>query len=309
MRGWNSKRGSRALRISLVFLLVFFVYLAQAPRVRSWGWSTHQFIAQKAIELMPDSYDWFFSTYSSVIIEYSIKPDQWKDGDPYEQYRHWYHVDIPHGESQYWDGVLPWAVEDNFNMFVQFLEDGNWNLAAQLAGVISHYISDASNPLHATSDFNPGGNHGAFESTVNSHLGEINMNIPGFVPQEVNIFNSTMQMLSDSYAWTSTLNPLLEDDILWNSTIQSIVEERLRASAQLQANIWYTGMILGVGLGPISSSVDTITPYWRNSTPFTITATVSGDVQSVSLYYRYSTNNSSWGGWTVLGVDYAAPYS
>jgi len=308
LRVRNIGRGSTALTIGLMFLLVFLVHLSQVPCAHPWGWSTHQFVAQKAIELMPDNSEWFFSTYSSVIIEYSVKPDQWKGSDPNESYRHWYHVDHPHDESQYWDGVLPWAVEDNFNMFVQFLRENNWSRAAQLAGVISHYIGDASNPLHATSDYTPGGNHGAFESTVDSHLGEMNMDMPGFVPQELeNVFNSTMQLLDDSYSCTIVLNPYLESGILWNDEIKDMTEERLRASAQLHANIWYTGMILAMA-GP-TSSVTSITPYWQTSIPFTITATASAGVQGVSLYHRYSIDNSSWSNWTFFGTDNSSPYS
>jgi len=294
--------------MGLMFLLVFLVYFTQVPAAHPWGWGTHQFIASEAIELMPDNLDWFFSAYSSIIIEYSVKPDQWKGSDPNESYRHWYHVNHPHDESQSSEGVLPWAVEDNFNMFVQLLRENNWDRAAQLAGAISHYIGDASNPLHATSDYDPGGNHVAFESTVNHYLDEVNMDMPGFVLQELqNVFDSTMQLLDDSYSYTSILNPYLSSDILWNDEIKDITEERLRASAQLHANIWYTGMIRAT-TGP-TSSVDSITPYWQASIPFTITATASAGVQSVSLYYRHSINDRSWDAWTFFDNDTSPPYS
>jgi len=265
----NIGRGSTALMIGLMFLLVFLLHFSQVPSAHPWYWSTHRFVARRAIELMPDSLDWFFSTYSSVIIEYSVKPDQWKGSDPNESYRHWYHVDHPHDESHYWDGVLPWAVEDNFNMFVQYLRENDWDHAAQLAGVISHYIGDASNPLHATSDYTPGGNHGAFESTVDSHLGEMNMDMPGFVPQELeNVFDSTMQLLDEGYSCTIVLNPYLEQSILWNDDeIRDMTEERLRASAQLHANIWYTGMVQA-GLATILRNVEvTISPSENSAGP------------------------------------------
>ncbi|MFQ6129724.1 MAG: PGF-pre-PGF domain-containing protein, partial [Candidatus Hadarchaeaceae archaeon] len=69
-------------------------------------------------------------------------------------------------------------------------------------------------------------------------------------------------------------------------------------------------LIVQVGPGPSlpSSSVDTISPYWRTAVPFTITATASGTVNNVTLYYRYSSNNSSWDSWTSFGVDTASPW-
>jgi len=45
----------------------------------------------------------------------------------------------------------------------------------------------------------------------------------------------------------------------------------------------------------LSTSVDSITPYVISTSPFTITATNSTPVDNVTLYYRWSDDNSSWG--------------
>jgi hypothetical protein len=61
-----------------------------------------------------------------------------------------------------------------------------------------------------------------------------------------------------------------------------------------------------------NSCVNQISLYWQSLTPFTITATASdedGYVESVELFYRYSTDNSTWGDWTSFGVDNEAPWS
>ena len=302
MKAGSIGRSLTAPAMGLMFLLVFLVHLAQVPSVHPWWSDTHQFIASNAIDLLPDSLDWFFENYRSTIVGYSSV--EWEP-----KYSHWYHVDVglPYPDST--EGALPWFVENYFDMFVQYLEEGNWGGAAEFAGKISHLIGDGSNPLHATSDFNPGGNHLAFEGEVDKHLGEINMDMLGFEPQELgNFFDSTMEFLEVSYSYTSVLNPYLRSGILWNDEIKNLTEERLRASAQLHANIWYTGMAQA-GLVVPTSSVDSITPYWRTSTPFTITATASTVVQSAWLYYRYSTDDSSWGGWTRFGYDGLQPYS
>jgi hypothetical protein len=145
-------------------------------------------------------------------------------------------------------GVLPWVLEDNFNMLVQRLEEGNWSLAAQLAGVVSHYIADASMPLHATSDYNPGGNHGAFETEVNNRLSEISIPKDNYVPTEIeNVFAAAMAMLEESYSYTGyqpdKVSYWLQQGVLWNSTLRGITENRLRSAVQLTANVWYTAMI------------------------------------------------------------------
>jgi len=46
---------------------------------------------------------------------------------------------------------------------------------------------------------------------------------------------------------------------------------------------------------PIQTSVDTISPYWVTSSPKALTASGSSDLDNVTLYYRWSSDNVSWG--------------
>ncbi len=232
--------------IALTIAVVIFACSAQVLTVHAWGGTTHISVADNASRIFSSGS--FFSAYLATIKDYSTKPDQWKSSDPQERYRHYYHVDVPHTRQQYSEGVLPWTVEDNFALLVQRLIAKNWTGAAQLMGVISHYLADASMPLHATSDYNPGGNHGAFESEVNSRLNEISIPTHGYLPFKVeNVFAATMAMLEESYGYTGytpdKLSYWLQQDILWNSTLRDITENRLRSAVQLTANIWYTAMI------------------------------------------------------------------
>ena len=60
------------------------------------------------------------------------------------------------------------------------------------------------------------------------------------------------------------------------------------------------------------SSVDSISPYWRNASPYTVTATASdpvSGVENVTLWYRFSAGNTSWGSWIQFGTDVSAPWS
>ena len=52
-------------------------------------------------------------------------------------------------------------------------------------------------------------------------------------------------------------------------------------------------------------------PTWKMTVPFTVTATAydSDGVNNVTLYYNYSSDGISWTGWTLYGVDLAAPWS
>jgi uncharacterized repeat protein (TIGR01451 family) len=207
-------------------------------------------------------------------------------------------------------GQLPWAMEWIFDNIVQYLKDGNWDTAAELMGAICHFTGDATMPLHATYDYWLDGMHTTYETAVNNHIGEIS--IPdNYVPQELDsIFDAAMATLEESFSFTGDteddLSYWLRQGISWNPTIRDITENRVRAAVQFTANVWYTAMVQA-GLVSLSS-VDAMS-YWENSIPFEITATAGASAQSVSLYSRYSTDNSSWGGWTFFENDYSSPYS
>jgi len=204
-----------------------------------------------------------------------------------------------------------------FDNIVQYLKDEDWQQAAELMGAICHFAADATCLLHATWDYgaSPGYHHSEYETAVNNHISEIS--IPNnYVPQELDdITNAALVTLAESFDFTDedpnggiNICDFLEVGISWNPEIKSMTENRVRAGVQFTANIWYTAMVRA-GLAGLISSVDAITPYWQNSIPFEITATAGASAQSVSLYYRYSTDNSSWGGWTFFENDYSPVYS
>jgi len=313
-----------ALAICLMFLLVFFVHLAQVPTAHSWGWTTHYFIETKA-ELVFSNDPFlsnFLSTYHSTLYSWCTYPDSNKsfmpDGGGEAD---WHYLDAySYNPLSYSGGKLPWAMEWIFDNIVQYLKDGDWNTAAQLMGAICHFAADATCPLHATWDYgaSPGYHHSEYETAVNNHIGEISIPISDYVPQELDdITNAALATLAESFDFTDedpnggvNICDFLEVGISWNDTIKSITEDRLRAAIQFTANVWYTAMVRAGLVGSVSW-VNSITPYWRTSIPFTITATAyssNGYVKNVALWYRHSTDNSSWDNWTLYGIDYSTPW-
>ena len=65
---------------------------------------------------------------------------------------------------------------------------------------------------------------------------------------------------------------------------------------------------------PPTSYVDSISPYWHNVIiiPFQINAIASDNISRIvytELWYRYSTDNSSWNNWTLFGTDDVTPWN
>jgi hypothetical protein len=148
-----------------------------------------------------------------------------------------------------------------FDNIVQYLEDGNWNGAADMMGVICHFAGDATCPLHATWNYDPGGHHSDYEDAANTHVNSGEISIPdNYVPQYLdNITNAALVTLKDSFSFTKegsgggvNLTDYLLSGIYWNDWIKSMTENRLRAAVQLTANVWYTAMIQAGALPLIS---------------------------------------------------------
>ncbi|MCS7131748.1 MAG: DNRLRE domain-containing protein, partial [Hadesarchaea archaeon] len=113
-------------------------------------------------------------------------------------------------------------------------------------------------------------------------------------------------------------SPLILENVAENSSSPAF--ELLDGSYRWRVRAYKCGEASGfsqvwtfiIDATPPSSSVDAIAPYWRSSSPLTITATASdggSGVAAVRLYYRYSPDNSSWGGWAMFASDDSPPWS
>ncbi|MCK4757266.1 MAG: right-handed parallel beta-helix repeat-containing protein [Thermoplasmata archaeon] len=63
---------------------------------------------------------------------------------------------------------------------------------------------------------------------------------------------------------------------------------------------------------PPDSSLNAISTYWKNTSPITISAIASdadSGIANVTLWYRHSPNNSTWGANKSFGIDTVAPWN
>ena len=199
-------------------------------------------VASTALGLLPGDAGAALSSLSGIVVEWSVMPDVLKSSDWYEQYRHWYHVDVPHDERQYWEGVLPWAVEYYFQDMVEALRAENLAGAAQLAGRLSHYIADASMPLHATKYYD--GMHSPFERAADGHLSELDVALPGHSPRVLeNVLEAIVGLLELSYSYSEEVRAELYNVSTWTPKLRDITEVQLRAAVALTADVWYTAYV------------------------------------------------------------------
>lgn len=121
---------------------------------------------------------------------------------------------------------------------------------------------------------------------------------------------------------TDDLTNVIEDD---NWTIDTWFEKsnlvngrtyycKIKVKNGAGTNSSWSGVIDGILIDfeVPSSSVDVIYPYWHITAPGIINASATealSGLDNIELWYRFSSNNSTWEGWTLFGIDTDNPWS
>jgi hypothetical protein len=166
---------------------------------RGWGFDAHQFIADRAIRLLPDAIRPLFEAHRPAFVERSIDPDTWRTaGFDEESPNHFLDIDwAGFGRYPFNDlprdytaavakfgasrmnqmGKVPWRIEEMHGSLRRAFENySRGNRYAQrdilfFAAWLTHYVSDAHVPFHAVENHDgqltkQHGIHARFESTA-----------------------------------------------------------------------------------------------------------------------------------------------
>src|SRR5882672_224556 len=183
-------------KASLVAILAVVAWLAPSPAA-AWGTAAHRHIMARAIELLPAELKTFFLQHKDEMVLRVIDPDLfrvlgWEDDPnhfvnfgakelgeyPFKELPREYGAAIEKFgmATVQRNGTLPWREQEEFGNLRRAFEafsrenyaPGN---AVVFAAVMSHYIQDAHQPLHASANYDGQltGNHGIharFESAL-----------------------------------------------------------------------------------------------------------------------------------------------
>lgn len=173
---------------------VLVVVLLMPSPASAWGWAAHRFITRRAIDILPADIKPFYVEHRDEVVDRSIDPDLWRaagwDDDP----NHFINFGAPElgpypfaalpreygaalekfGEAGLKRlGTLPWReAEEVGNLkraFENFGTDRGYVIL--FSGVVAHYIQDATQPLHASNNYdgqlsNQRGVHNRFEAEL-----------------------------------------------------------------------------------------------------------------------------------------------
>jgi Zinc dependent phospholipase C len=174
------------------------VVLLSPASASAWGFEAHKAIMRRAIDILPAELKPYFVAHRDELVYRSIDPDLWRSVGWEEDSNHFMNFGAPEfgafpfagmpreygealqkfGEVQVKRlGTLPWREAEMFGNlqrgFVQMGRNGVFSTVdvVLFCGAASHYIQDATQPLHASNsydgqDTNQRGIHSRFETEL-----------------------------------------------------------------------------------------------------------------------------------------------
>ena len=272
------------------YILILLVTLLTITNLFGrWGWGSHRFINDAAVNHLPESMS-FFMDHRNYLSDHSVDPDT--DDDP--GYYHYIDIDyypeffagtLPHtwqamidlyGQGTMEDnGLVPWVIEWWLDDLTTLMGDGNWNDVWQVAAELGHYVGDSHQALHLTLNYNGqlSGNYGIHSryetQMMNPRLDEISFpdSIAHYWENPIDsVFNYIEEifplvdliMAADDRAYLA--DPNHNDtyySMMWDDLGDTTTWSLNRAAVDL-ASIWYTAWVNAGSPYPEGVDVDEI---------------------------------------------------
>jgi hypothetical protein len=231
-------RNARAVAANLAMVLAVLVVPAPAS---AWGVDAHRYIMGRAIDLLPAELKPFFERHRAELVVRVVDPDVWRNVGWEDDYNHF----LDFGASEYGaypftalprdydqalqkfgrpvlerNGLLPWRLSEFFGhlrrSFEGFARNNPYAISDSVvfAAVMSHYIQDAHQPLHATINYDGAetgqrGIHARFETELfERYRGKLSIN-PAPVRAITSPRDLAFDVLIESY---QRVEPLLAAD-------------------------------------------------------------------------------------------------
>ena len=270
----------------LIFVLTLLTFTSLYGR---WGWNSHRFINDAAVNHLPESM-FFFQDHQDYLSEHSVDPDS--DSDPgfyhyidIDYYPEFFAGTLPHtwqgmidlyGQDTMEDmGLVPWVIEWWLEDMTTLMEDGNWNDVWQVAAELGHYVGDSHQALHLALNYNGQltgnyGIHSRYESQMmNPRLDQISFpdsiahywespidSIFNYIEEIYPLVDLIMAADDEADLATSSYNDTYYS-MMWDDLGDTTLWSLNRAAVDL-ASIWYTAWVNAGSPYPAGVGVDVI---------------------------------------------------
>ena len=312
------------------YYVVAVIFLFSCSSIAfGWGQQGHKIINQSFTIHFPIDTLWF-AKYTSYYAAHASDADNRKSYDKNESPRHFIDIDyypefhlnwFPHdldsliseygSSTVYTNGVLPWAINDDYDSLVSFLKNRDTTNANRIIADLGHYIGDAHQPLHCTETYNRKGVHSRYETNmINDYSNQITIasdtayyipNVLDFAFKVIYYSNSKVQMISDAddsatIAAGSTSSSLYYQ-IMWSRLDSMTIAQLQDASVSLASLVYSAWVDAGfqttAGIHRAEPSGFRVTgPYPNPFNPSTIIKVSLGSASPLTKICVYSVTGS-----------------
>lgn len=302
------------------FFPVFVLFTSLAW---SWGGTTHKLINKEAVKHLPPSMTLFVNN-AQWLSDHSVDADNRKSSDPTEGTKHFIDIDFypefnagtlshdinvliaEYGLSAVTSvGVLPWATIWSLDSLTHSLAHGDTGRSLQFAADLGHYVGDAHQPLHVTSNYDGvqtgnSGIHSRYEtSMMGTYLSQITVTAKQIhiVPEPIDFAfdyithgNGLVDSIlnADTYAKgkAGSTSGSVYYAALWEKT-GAMTQNQIEDATYDLACLWYTaavnaGIVAAMAI-PVSGRPDPRFELFQNyPNPFNPSTTISLGIGTAS---------------------------
>jgi len=242
---------------------------------------------------LPPSFP-FFANNVDWISAHAVDPDNRKSSDPTEAPKHFIDIEdypefAPRTLSHNYDtlvakhgltfvtntGVVPWSIIWSFDSLTESLKRGDSAAALQFAADLGHYVGDAHQPLHVTSNYDPNGVHSRYESTMLATYGYLSQvtvtpKHAHFIPVPIDtnfVFimhgNGLVDSIIHGDTYAKGIDPTYKGSYyaaLW-SKVGAMTQNQIQDATADLACLWYTAAI---NAGIVPNAVIPLNPSLTN---------------------------------------------
>lgn len=275
-RGAGAPRRARFLIAALLGMSLGF---ATGTPAYAWGPTAHRLANRWAIETLPPEMRGFFEANRQFLIDHANDPDIWMAKDPFERKHHYIYLDkygifpflsLPHSfkaaTDQYGksrinrDGLLPWQIGEYSLRLTNAFKAQNWEEAKLDAAVLGHYVADATDPLHATQNYDgqltaQAGLADRFEIRLIDRFSNFLILAPHDSIKIEDPTEFAFQIALESYTWVDRIVfedrksleglPSYNEDYFsrFYSRVGSTAMQQINAAAHNAGSYWYTAWL------------------------------------------------------------------
>ncbi len=213
--------------LAIVALIALAIWFAPAM---AWDSAVHEMVTRIAVgALPPGPLKSAFSAHVSELEHFSVEPDLLREeGDRNEGRRHYIDLEY-YGNDPFAaldpneaataarfgartlrkSGTLPWTIEREADTLAGAWREGDCRSVLKAAGYLSHYVADASQPLHTTIHYDgypeDRGMHLRLERAADAYVAELELEVRPRIQLEKldNVWTPVMAELRESHSLVS----------------------------------------------------------------------------------------------------------